>query len=133
MINCDYVILYNNRKIYIEIPGIIEAYKEWYYDDKKITASNHKERYRLKLKEKERLLNESGVEYYLLFPCDLTQDNLDAILNQEDKIKEKIESEHRHNIDWDGILEVGELIYTDELNKHHNRKILYNYEQKEAI
>lgn len=133
MLNCDYVIFYNDRIIYIEIPGIIEKYKEWYYGNRKITASNHKDKYRIKLKEKEQLLIESGVEYYLLFPSDLTQENLDAILNQEDRIKEKIESEHRHNIDWDGVLEVGELIYTDELNKHHNKKILYNYEQKEAI
>ena len=39
---------------------IIEAYKNWYYEDKIITKSKSKEKYRLKLKQKEQMLKENG-------------------------------------------------------------------------
>ena len=36
--NCDYVIHINNRIIYIEIAGIIEPYKEWFFNNKPINS-----------------------------------------------------------------------------------------------
>jgi len=37
--------------------------------------------YRLKLREKERMFKESGVEYYILFPSDLNDETYRKIFN----------------------------------------------------
>lgn len=103
--DCDYVIYYNNRTIYIEIPGVIEAYKQWYYADKPINSKS-KEKYKNKLKQKEKMLKENNCEYYLLFPCDLTTDNLTKILiGNKNNLRREIEQYHKHNIKWSVILQ----------------------------
>ena len=97
----DYVIHYNGNIIYIEIPGIIEYYKTWYYSDRQIIQSKSKERYRLKLKEKEDLLKSQGLDYFLLFPCDLTKDNLTKILNNpSNELRLEIQEFVNYNICW---------------------------------
>lgn len=66
LMNCDYVLNVNGENIYIEIAGIIESHKEWYYADKQITCSKSKEKYRLKLKEKEEMLKKQGLKYFII-------------------------------------------------------------------
>ena len=81
--NCDYVINVNNKTIYIEIAGIIESYKEWYYSNKPITKSKTKEKYRQKLSKKESMLKSNNLIYFILFPCDLTKENFKNILDEK--------------------------------------------------
>ena len=89
--DCDYIINYNNKQIYVEIAGIIATYKLSYYNDKPIISSKSKERYRMKLKEKEKMLRSNNLIYFILFPCDLTDDNMEKIINTPDiKLREQI-------------------------------------------
>lgn len=111
--NCDYVICIDDRKIYIEIAGVLDNYKKWYYQDREMTDSESKELYRLKLKEKEKMLSTEGLEYYILFPCDLSRRTLDVILTSENytRTRSDIEKFNKSNIEWDKVLENGELRY----------------------
>ena len=112
--NCDYVIHINDKIIYVEIAGIIEAYKKWYYKNKPITNSNRKEKYRQKLMEKEEMLKTHNLIYFILFPCDLTKDNFKNILeNGSLELKKDIENFNQNNIDWVKIRNTtGELDYS---------------------
>lgn len=102
--NCDYVIHIDNKIIYIEIAGILEAYKTWYYKNKIIESSKSKESYRKKLLKKENMLKQYNLHYYILFPCDLNKDNIYNILNNDSiELKHKIESFYQNNIDWKNI------------------------------
>jgi hypothetical protein len=76
----DYIINYNNRIIYIEIAGMLERYKQEYLDDESL-KSKSKEKYKFSLKEKERILKDNNLEYYILFPQDLSEDFLLSIFN----------------------------------------------------
>lgn len=109
--NCDYVINYNSKEIYIEIAGIINEYKKWYYQNKIIDKSHHKEEYRLKLQKKENLMQLNNLEYYLLFPCDLTKKNLYDILNTDNYLatRIRIENFYKNNLDWNKISQSKEL------------------------
>lgn len=116
MMNCDYVLMINNKPIYIEIAGIIESYKEYYYQNKIITCSKSKEKYRLKLLKKESLMKKHGLKYFILFPCDLTRDNFSKITsNPSLELKKNIESFSKNNIDWKRIRNIGELKYSDKI------------------
>lgn len=125
--NCDYVININNKTIYIEIAGIIAEYKTWFYADKPIIRSKSKEKYRLKLKKKEEMLNSHGLIYFILFPCDLTKNNFKNILeNGSLELKKNIESFNQNNIDWVKIRNT-----TGELN--YSKSFLRNSHKKEAV
>lgn len=78
--NCDYVIYFNNRVIYIEVVGILKSEKKLTYKNE-IYKHKSKEKYRKGLVEKENLLAESGLEYYILFPCDLNEEVYKQIFN----------------------------------------------------
>lgn len=80
LMDCDYVIKYKGRLIYIEIAGLLRDYKEWYLNDKPLNSKS-KEKYRLKLKKKENMFKEYGLEYYILFPNDLNEDKYKEIFN----------------------------------------------------
>lgn len=67
LLDCDYIINYQGRKIYIEVTGLLRDYEEYYYENKVIN-SNSKEKYRHHLMDKEKMFKDSGLEYYLLFP-----------------------------------------------------------------
>jgi hypothetical protein len=68
LMNCDYVINYNGRKIYIEIAGLLRDLNKYYYENKVIDSTS-KEKYRLKLMEKEEMLKSiDDAEYYIIFP-----------------------------------------------------------------
>lgn len=129
--NCDYEIHIGDNILYIEIAGIIGDYKTWYYEDRKIVYSESKEKYRIKLKEKERLLKENNIKYFILFPCDLTKDNFNNIVNNSDlALKHSIENFHKNNIDWNKVRKIGELDYSKDVMKEDNR---YKNRQKEAV
>ena len=81
MMDCDYVITYKDRLIYVEIAGMLRDYKNSYYRDKPIINSKSKEEYRQKLMKKEDMFKESGVEYYILFPSDLNDETYRKIFN----------------------------------------------------
>ena len=70
LLNCDYKILYKDRIIYVEIAGLLRDYDKYYYSNK-IIKSKSKEKYRLKLMQKERMLKDSNLDYFILFPSDL--------------------------------------------------------------
>ena len=122
--NCDYVIEIDGTKLYIEIAGIIVDYKTWYYEDRVITHSKSKEKYRLKLKEKEQMLNDNGLDYFILFPCDLTNENFhDVLFNRQESLKQNIEGFYKNNIDWQKVRKIGELDYSqDVIRKDFRRK-----------
>ena len=127
--NCDYIIHYNNRIIYIEIAGIIANYKQWYYQNCPITQSKSKNEYRIKLKQKENLLKSKHLEYYLLFPCDLSKATLSMILNSDDDkyTRQNIEHFNKHNLEWDKIIANGELKYDYSIfGKDNMPKVVYN-------
>lgn len=116
MMNCDYVLNIDNKTIYIEIAGIIESFKEWYYQGKIITCSKSKEKYRIKLLEKESMMKKIGLKYFILFPCDLTKDNFSKIIsNPSLELKRDIESFNKHNINWKRVRDVGELKYYNKI------------------
>lgn len=119
--NCDYVINIKEKNIYIEIAGIIEAYKSSFFFDKPINASKSKENYRKKLSQKQFMLKENNLNYYILFPCDLTKENIYKILNNDSiMLRKDIESFIKNNIDWKRVFEYGELKYLDEIKWGRN-------------
>ena len=120
-IDCDYMIIINNVPIYIEIAGIIHAYKSYYYKNKIINVSKSKENYRKKLLYKENLLKENNLKYFILFPCDLSIDNIRQILkNPSIELKHNIEKFIKNNIDWNLIVELGGFNYSDEIKYGRN-------------
>ncbi|MBD5589225.1 hypothetical protein [Clostridium botulinum] len=68
LMDCDYVINFKNRKIYIEIAGMLRNLHKYYYNNIIIKNSKHIEKYRQNLMIKEKLLKENNLEYYILFP-----------------------------------------------------------------
>lgn len=76
--NCDYVIEVCNKLIYVEIAGVLRDYKSWYYDNRALKSAS-REKYRLSLKRKELMLKSNNLRYTILFPEDLTVDNLNKI------------------------------------------------------
>lgn len=54
--NCDYVLHIGQRRIYIEVAGVIGVYKKWYLENRKLNDSISKENYRIKLGVKEKML-----------------------------------------------------------------------------
>lgn len=120
--NCDYVVNSHRRTIYIEIAGIIADYKTWFYEDRVITYSKSKENYRLKLKEKEKMLKSNNLDYYILFPCDLTLQNFKNILfNEYPELRKEIEGFYKNNIDWKKVQKIGELDYTKDVIRDFSR------------
>lgn len=121
--NCGYVIHTHDEVLYIEIAGIIADYKTWYYEDRKISRSKSKEQYRIKLKEKEAMLKNSGLKYFILFPCDLTQENFEDILhNQNLNVKHRIENFYKNNIDWGKVRSIGKLDYSQDVIRNTRPK-----------
>ena len=112
--DCDYVINYNNKTIYVEIAGILGQYKPFYYEDKPITSSKSKEKYRQKLKEKEQFLITNNLIYFILFPCDLTEENMKQVIeNPTVELRKQIESFNQTNIDFVNVRKLGKLDYNN--------------------
>ena len=119
--DCDYVINYNNKTIYVEIAGILGQYKPFYYNDKHIQSSKSKERYRQKLKEKEELLCLNNCIYFILFPCDLTEGNMKQVIkNPTVELQKRIESFNQTNIDFVNVRKIGKLDYDNPAIVRHS-------------
>ena len=70
----------NNKNIYIEIAGMLKDNEKNYYNDIPILEnSKRRENYRLKLNEKEQMLKENNLEYYIILPSDMK--NMDKLFN----------------------------------------------------
>ena len=121
LMDCDYVIKYNDNTIYIEIAGIIDAYKTFFIDNKVIKNRKSREKYRKKLMHKKEMLLSNHLLYFILFPCDLTKENLKEILeNPTEELRSRIELFVKNNIDWTKIRENGELKYNEEIKWGRN-------------
>lgn len=67
------------------------------------------------------MLKENNLNYYILFPCDLTKENIYKILNNDSiTLRKDIESFIKNNIDWKRVFEYGELKYLDEIKWGRN-------------
>jgi len=78
--NCDYVINYKGRKIYVEVVGILKPEKKTTFRTD-VYNSKSKEKYRHNLVDKENMFINAGLEYYILFTCDLNDEYLSKIFN----------------------------------------------------
>lgn len=90
LMDCDYVIHYNNEMIYVEIVGMLRDYKNNLINNIPITTSKSKEKYRKSLTKKETMLKENGLTYYLLFPDDINSEKLNTIFTKSHVNKLKI-------------------------------------------
>lgn len=119
--DCDYAINYNGKTIYVEIAGIIGQYKIFYYEDKPIQSSKSKEKYRQKLKEKEQLLISNNHIYFILFPCDLTEENMEQVIkNPTVGLRKQIELFNQTNIDFVNVRKIGKLDYSNPAIVRHS-------------
>lgn len=71
MLDCDYVIVYNNVYYYIEIAGVLRDYENNFYNNLPINSSKSKENYRKTLIQKRNMLYSHQLNYYILFPKDI--------------------------------------------------------------
>lgn len=70
LLDCDYELHINNKIIYIEIAGMLRDYKHK-YKTPNLIPSKSKQKYAIKLNEKEKMFIDNNLEYYILFPSDL--------------------------------------------------------------
>lgn len=81
--NCDYLIIFGNKKVYIELAGILgnkehqEAYRNNF-----VINSKSKELYRQKLYQKREIFERNGLEYYILLPDEMNENTYQNILNK---------------------------------------------------
>lgn len=80
--NCDYLIILNGKKIYIELAGILgnKSHQEAYRNNTPI-KSKSKELYRQKLYQKRDIFERNNLEYYILLPDEMNEDTYENILN----------------------------------------------------
>ena len=72
-LDCDYVININDKKIYVEIAGMLSNHEKHYYENIEINSKSL-ERYRNKLKEKVEMLKKNNLTYLILLPSDLNNE-----------------------------------------------------------
>ena len=69
------------------------------------------------------MLKTNGLKYFILFPCDLTQENFKNIIhNQNLQVKHKIENFYKNNIDWEKVRIIGELDYSQDVIRNTRPK-----------
>lgn len=79
--NCDYIIKYKNRIIYVEIAGMLKPEKKLTFKNDTYNSKS-KEKYRRSLTAKEYMFIEAGLDYYILFSDDISDDILNEIFNK---------------------------------------------------
>ena len=81
--NCDYKILLDNSVLYVEIAGILSKtqYIKCYKEDISINRKS-KENYRQKLNMKRKILEQNNLNYLILFPPEITVENLEDIFGK---------------------------------------------------
>lgn len=90
LLDCDYEIRIKDRIIYIEVAGMLRDYKEK-YKTPQLIPSKSKSKYAEKLNLKEKMFIDNKLEYFILFPSDLKEENLDKLFDEtlHIKLKEK--------------------------------------------
>jgi hypothetical protein len=105
------VINTDGQLLYIEIAGVLKEYKQWYYENK-VIPHRSKEKYRRDLSAKESLLQNAGVNYFILFPCDISLDFLHDILFSDYALTfDKIRKFNKNNLDFKTAEKTGGLIF----------------------
>lgn len=81
--NCDYLIIFNNKKVYIELAGILgnKGHQEAYRNNTPI-KSKSKELYRQKLYQKRDIFERNGLDYYILLKDEMNEETYKNILNK---------------------------------------------------
>lgn len=81
--NCDYKIDFGNKTIYIELAGILgnKEHQEAYRNNIPI-KSKSKEEYRQKLNQKREIFERNNLEYYILLPDEMNEDNYKRIFKK---------------------------------------------------
>ena len=81
--NCDYLIIFNNKKVYIELAGILgnKGHQEAYRNNTPI-KSKSKELYRQKLYQKRDIFERNGLDYYILLKDEMNEETYRNILNK---------------------------------------------------
>lgn len=81
--NCDYLIIFNNKKVYIELAGILgnKGHQEAYRNNTPI-KSKSKELYRQKLYQKRDIFERNGFDYYILLPDEMNEETYRNIFNK---------------------------------------------------
>lgn len=81
--NCDYLLIFNNKKVYIELAGILgnKQHQEAYRNNTPI-KSKSKELYRQKLYQKRDIFERNGLDYYILLPDEMNEKTYKNILNK---------------------------------------------------
>jgi hypothetical protein len=74
LMDCDYVITYKGETIYVEVAGMLRDNKNNFINNMPISTSKSKEKYRQKLIQKEKMLRDNNLKYYILFPSDIQED-----------------------------------------------------------
>ena len=82
LLDCDYVIKnVNGENVYIELAGMLKSYENKYNTVEEI-KSNSKRKYAIKLHEKEEMLKEYELKYYILFPLELEENKMDELFDR---------------------------------------------------
>ena len=69
------------------------------------------------------MLKNNELKYFILFPCDLTQENFEDILhNQHLNVKYRIENFYKNNIDWGKVRSIGKLDYSQDVIRNTRPK-----------
>lgn len=81
--NCDYLLILNNHKVYIELAGILgnKGHQEAYRNNTPINSKS-KELYRQKLYQKRDIFERNNLEYYILLPDEMNEITYRNILNK---------------------------------------------------
>lgn len=85
--NCDYRIDFNGKSIYIELAGILgnKEHQEAYKNNIPL-KSKSKEEYRQKLNQKREIFERNNLEYYILLPDEMNEENYKNILDKYTKV-----------------------------------------------
>lgn len=78
--NCDYVLNIGNHKRYVEIAGVIGDFKESYLNNE-FTNNEIRDGYFIKMWEKEKMLSQNNLDYYILFKSDINECKFNEIIH----------------------------------------------------
>lgn len=79
--NCDYCIILNDTKYYIEVAGLLKNTTKTNWHNA-IYKSNIEKEYKDKMLKKEKLLSESGNKYLILLPDDMSSGRYKKLVNE---------------------------------------------------
>jgi len=83
LMNCDYLLVKDNHKLYIELAGMLagKSDSEAFLNDIIIEDKPYVEDYRLKLVQKKQIFELTGLDYLIICGKDLNHDYFERIIN----------------------------------------------------